>query len=83
MEETNDMFFKAVIAEKLERYDEVIKYLRMTLPIDNKNKENKQDEKLNWTQNKLELFTIAYKNLINNNRDNLKRLIQNKHKETQ
>lgn len=35
MEETNDMFFKAVIAEKLERYDEVIKYLRMTLPIDN------------------------------------------------
>ena len=83
MEKTNDMYFKAVIAEKLERFEDVVKYLQLTLPMNEDNKENQQGEKLNWSQTKLELLTVAYKNLINNDRDNLKRLIDNKHKETQ
>lgn len=82
MEETNEMFFKAVIAEKIERYDQVIEYLAMTLPQNDENKENVKEESRNWTQNKLELLTVSYKNLINSNRDNLQKLIKNKKKET-
>ena len=40
MEKTNDMYFKAVIAEKLERFEDVVKYLQLTLPMNEDNKEN-------------------------------------------
>lgn len=75
-EETNVHFFKAQIAEKLERYEDLIASLEQMIPFQLEEKENVDQgpSKKKWTENILELYSIGYKSLINQNRDLLNNL---------